>query len=347
MKNSDRKLFFLAFTERGFGLAGKLAALTGGEACLSAQAGGVHSWTSAHFNQADALVYVGAAGIAVRAIAPFIKSKTTDPAVIVIDEGGSFIIPVLSGHLGGANDLARELASAAGGIPVITTATDVNGRFAVDEWAKRQNCAVKNPSRIRMVSSKILSGETVKVWSRWPVQGDAPEFVRPADEKEMPDAVVDIYRESGPVCVPDGNVPLKLVPRIAVVGIGCRRGTAEEQIEACFRQFLEENGIEEEAVCLAASIDLKKEEPGLVQFCEQHGLPFVTYTADELKQVRGDFSVSEFVKSVTGVDNVCERSALCAAGNEEADRLLVKKTKYEGVTMALALKPYHPDWKWL
>ena len=338
---------FLAFTDKGFTLARRLADELAGKAFRSRESGGVQTWTAAHFFSSDALVFIGAAGIAVRAIAPYVRKKTLDPAVVVIDENGHFVIPILSGHLGGANDLARRLASATGGVPVITTATDVNGRFAVDEWAKRQNCAVQNPSRILPVSSKILAGETAAVWSRWPVNGDAPEFVRPADEEETPDVVVDIYRKSGPACVPDGNVPLKLVPRIAVLGVGCRRGTEEEQIEACFRQFLEENEIEEEAVCLAASIDLKKEEPGLVQFCEQHGLPFITYTAEELKQVRGDFSASEFVKSVTGVDNVCERSALCAAGSEETDRLLVKKTKYEGVTMALALKPYHPDWKWL
>lgn len=359
MEKKERKLYYLSFTERGRFLAEKLAALLGGEASTSAQAGGVNLWTERYFNKADGLIYIGAAGIAVRAIAPFIKSKTTDPAVIVMDEGGSFVIPVLSGHLGGANDLARELADVTGALPVITTATDVSGRFAVDEWAKRQQCAVKDPKKIVRVSAKILAGKEVLIRSDWPVSGEAPEFVRelvtgapgPGEGGAVrPDVTVSIRRQ--PEEDTGEEAPLQLIPRIAVLGVGCRRGTEAAYLEKCFSRFLEEAGIEEGAVCAAASIDLKKDEPGLLQFCRDRQLPFHVYTAEQLLAAEGDFSASTFVKKVTGVDNVCERSAVCAVGSGQeggghpAGELTVRKTVFEGVTMALAVKPYYPNWSW-
>ena len=134
---------YLAFTDTGLALARRLAdALPGSvDRCGS---GGVSlaGWTALQFAQSDALVFVGAVGIAVRAIAPYCRSKASDPAVVVLDECGRFAVPVLSGHLGGANDLARALAAVCGAVPVITTATDAHGIFAVDEWAKHQNCTV-------------------------------------------------------------------------------------------------------------------------------------------------------------------------------------------------------------
>ena len=134
---------YLAFTETGLALAKRLSAALPGSVARCGQDGvSLAEWASAQFVQSDALIFVGAAGIAVRAIAPHCKSKTTDPAVVVVDECGRFAVPILSGHLGGANDLARAIAAVCGAVPVITTATDAHGIFAVDEWAKHQNCTV-------------------------------------------------------------------------------------------------------------------------------------------------------------------------------------------------------------
>ena len=344
MDTTGRKLYYLAFTERGHRLAQKLSSAIDGEVFLSREAGGVNQWTARFFSQADGLIYIGAAGIAVRAIAPFIKSKTTDPAVIVIDEGGSFVIPVLSGHLGGANDLARELAAVTGSAPVITTATDVNGRFAVDEWAKNQGCRVLNPKRIVQISSKILEGKEILIRSDWPVDGEPPELVRlficGEPVSESPDVILSIRRFQK-IC-PEPENPLKLVPQIVVLGVGCRKDTEAAHLEACFRRFTEETGIEETAFCAAASIDLKKNEPGLLDFCRKRGLSFRVFSAEKLLAVPGVFSSSGFVREITGVDNVCERSAVLASAG---GGLLVRKKKYEGVTMAAALKVFHPDWK--
>ena len=172
---------YLAFTDTGLALARRLAdALSGSvDRCGS---GGVSlaGWTALQFAQSDALVFVGAVGIAVRAIAPHCRSKASDPAVVVLDECGRFAVPVLSGHLGGANDLARALAAVCGAVPVITTATDAHGIFAVDEWAKHQNCTVLEAERIKHVSSKLLAGQSVRFAAEFPVQGTPPAGVDPA-----------------------------------------------------------------------------------------------------------------------------------------------------------------------
>ena len=174
---------YLAFTSKGLALARKLAAAQPGAVARCGENGVIlANWTAAQFAQSDALVFVGAVGIAVRAIAPHCRSKATDPAVVVLDECGRFAIPLLSGHLGGANDLARRLAKACGAVPVITTATDVNGVFAVDEWAKHQHCLVAEPARIKKVSSALLAGRTVRFASDWPIQGTPPAGVEPAGD---------------------------------------------------------------------------------------------------------------------------------------------------------------------
>ena len=327
------KLAYLSFTEKGGQLAGRLAAALGGTAQRCGASCSLEAWTAAHFSQSDGLVYVGAAGIAVRAIAPHLKSKTTDPAVVVVDECARYAIPILSGHLGGANDLARAIGRVCGALPVLTTATDVNGVFAVDEWAKRQNCLVLNPERIKTVSAKLLAGGTVTVQSSWPIAGQPPRNVCQTEDRGA-DVLLDIH--------PGTGEKLHLVPRIAVLGVGCKKNVLPQTLETALAAFLTGAGVCEQAISAVASIDLKKNEPGLLDFCAAHGWPLKTYPAEQLREVEGQFTPSAFVKGVTGVDNVCERSAVLASGGT----LCQGKTAGDGITMALALAPYQPNWRW-
>ena len=327
------KLAYLSFTEKGGQLAGRLAAALGGTAQRCGASCSLEAWTAAHFSQSDGLVYVGAAGIAVRAIAPHLKSKTTDPAVVVVDECARYAIPILSGHLGGANDLARAIGRVCGAIPVLTTATDVNGVFAVDEWAKRQNCLVLNPERIKTVSAKLLAGGTVTVQSSWPIAGQPPRNVCQTEDRGA-DVLLDIH--------PGTGEKLHLVPRIAVLGVGCKKNVLPQTLETALEAFLTGAGVCEQAISAVASIDLKKNEPGLLDLCAAHGWPLKTYPAEQLRAVEGQFTPSAFVQGVTGVDNVCERSAVLASGGT----LCQGKTARDGITMALALTPYQPNWRW-
>lgn len=325
---------YLAFTEKGLALAQKLASALPGTVDRCGHGGpGLAGWAAEQFAHADALIFVGAVGIAVRAIAPHCRNKAVDPAVVVLDECGHFAVPILSGHLGGANDLARALAAVCGAVPVITTATDANGVFAVDAWARHQNCAVLEPGRIKRVSSRLLAGGPVRYRSEFPIAGQAPAGVVPAGEAERADFALTLF--------PAGDA-LHLIPKIGVLGIGCRRGTSTAQLEAAFAQFCAAHGLAAACITAAASIDLKAHEPGLLEFCRAHGWPVQFYSAAQLQNAPGQFTPSAFVRSVTGVDNVCERAAVLAAGGT----IILPKQAGGGVTFALALRPFAPDWRW-
>ena len=325
---------YLAFTAKGLALAQQLAQTCPGSVSRCGLGGvTLAGWTAQQFAAADALVFVGAAGIAVRAIAPHCRSKAVDPAVVVLDECGHFAVPILSGHLGGANELARRLAAVCGAVPVITTATDANGVFAVDEWARHQNCAVLEPERIKLVSGKLLAGQPVYYRADFPVTGTVPAGLFPADPPEKADFALTLC--------PTGQA-LHLVPRIGVLGIGCKRGTSAETLEAAFAAFWTRHSLAAQAVTAAASIDLKQNEPGLLAFCQARGWPVRFYSAAQLRSLPGQFTPSPFVQRVTGVDNVCERAAVLDADGS----LFYPKFACSGVTLALACRPFAPDWRW-
>ena len=324
---------YLAFTEKGLVLAQTLAAALPGSVTRCSKNGpSLADWTAAEFVRSDALIFVGAIGIAVRAIAPHCRSKTTDPAVVVVDECAHFAVPILSGHLGGANELARALAAVCGAVPVITTATDANGIFAVDEWARHQNCLVLEPERIKLVSGKLLAGNAVFYWSEFSLSGTVPAGLSAAQTQQQADFALTLS--------PAGNA-LHLVPRIGVLGIGCKRGTPAAQLEAAFASFCAAHSLAPQCITAAASIDLKQNEPGLLDFCRAHGWPVQFFSAEQLRAVPGQFTPSPFVQSITGVDNVCERSAVLAS----TGAIYIPKQAGGGVTFALALRPFAPDWR--
>ena len=328
------KISLIAFTERGLALAKKLAAALDGEAVRCPEEASLSDWTRRRFADADGLVFVGAAGIAVRAVAPHIKSKDRDPAVVVLDECGRYAVPILSGHLGGANELARRIAAICGAEAVITTATDRNGVFPVDEWARVQGCAIPCPERIKDVSSRLLAGETVTVRSDRPIAGEPPAGVALVTEGAA-DVTVSCRAEEG--------TGLCVVPRILTLGVGCRRGVQAERIEAAFVDFMKRNGYHAAAVARVCSVDRKAEEPGLLAFCAKRGLPFETFSAEALSAVEGDYTASDYVREVTGTDNVCERSAVLGSGG---GRLVCRKEASDGVTLALAEGDFRPDWRY-
>ena len=270
----------------------------------------------ASFSSMDALIFVGACGIAVREIAPYVKSKKTDPAVVCIDEAGQFVIPLLSGHIGGANALAEKLDATA----VVTTATDVRGKFAVDAWAARHGCAISDMGLAKAVSAAILEGD-VPLCSQFYLPVPLPEGT--------------FAGETGPLGIFIGwrtkehfARTLRLIPRVLRVGVGFRRGISAEAVVRAVQTVFAENGLDTAAIRGVCSIDLKQDEPGLLAACEKNNWPVHFYTA---QQLAGDFTPSDFVRSVTGVDNVCERAALL-----DAERLIVQKTARDGVTVAVA-----------
>ena len=282
-------------------------------------------WAEDGFREAGALVFCCAAGIAVRAIAPCIESKQKDPAVVVVDEWGKFAIPILSGHLGGANELALMIAEDISAIPVVTTATDLNHVFAVDVFAKKNHLRIEDMQLAKEVSAALLAGKSVGFRSDLPCHGELP---RGLTEK---DAELGICITADPGKVPYEKT-LRLLPMRYAAGLGCRRGKSAEELEAFLLRQLADCGVGIHELRCVASIDLKEDEAGLVSLCKKFGLPFVTYSAEQLNAVPGDFSGSEFVKKTIGVDSVCERSAALASGGG----LVKRKTAADGMTFALA-----------
>ena len=173
----------------------------------------------------------------------------TDPAVLCVDELGRFVVPLLSGHIGGANALALRLAEGLGAVPVVTTATDVNGRFSVDAWAARQGLFLDSMKAAKAVSAAILEGP-VPLCCDFPVEGELPPGVVRGDGGAV--GVCVSWRRKAPF-----RETLLLVPPVLRLGLGCRRGIAPEAVRAAVEQVLDQHGIHPRAVKGAASIDLK------------------------------------------------------------------------------------------
>lgn len=323
-----------AFTERGKATARRVREILGegarivvpprlSEADCAAYAGDLTTFTGGVFHS-DALIFVGACGIAVRAIAPHVASKRSDPAVLCVDERARFVIPLLSGHIGGANRLAKELAAALGAAPVITTATDVNGRFAVDAWAAENGLFICDMALAKRVSAAILTGNIPFCADHSNAGAGLPEGLVWGDSGAL-GVCVSVY-DRHPF-----DDTLLLVPRALRVGIGCKRGAPKAAIEALIEKVFRENNLRVEAVREAATIDVKGDEAGLNACCRERGWPVELCAAERLNAVPGNFAESEFVRNAVGVGNVCERAAAASGG-----RLIVPKTAGNGVTVAVA-----------
>lgn len=300
------------------------------EAKLPAMEGNHYAVTEAAFKDCQAIVYVGSVGIAVRSIAPFLKSKLVDPAVVSVDERGNFVIPLVAGHIGGSNELARVLAAHIGGQACVTTATDVNGLFAVDEWAARNRMVICSLSAAKDFAAALVHNDIVGLYSDFPVVEPLPRQIE--QTLEMGRYPVGMAVTLDKTAQPFATTVL-LLPKIVHLGIGCRRNTPLEKIEALVLPELERLKIDKRCIVSIASVDLKKDEQGLLTFAEKYKWRTKFYSAEELNEVEGDFTPSNFVQSVVGVSNVCERSAVRASGG---GKLLLHKTSLNGVTLAVA-----------
>lgn len=298
---------------------------------LEAVPGSTREWTKESFDTCDAIVYIGALGIAVRYIAPFIRSKDVDPAVVCMDEHAHYTIALLSGHIGGCNNLTERIASRMGSEAVITTATDINGKFSVDSFAVANDLRIMGLKTAKDVSARVLDGRFVGFRSDIPVEGELPNGLTPAENGEFGVSI------STDVSKRPFDETMRLVPMDIVLGVGCKRDTDPRKLHDFIFRILEGDGIAPERVRVVASIDLKKDEQAVLDLATSLKVPARFHSAEELNSIDGDFSQSKFVASVTAVDCVCERSASIEGGE-----LIRRKTAEDGMTVAIgriAMKP--------
>ncbi|MDE6213797.1 MAG: cobalamin biosynthesis protein [Lachnospiraceae bacterium] len=347
------KLSIISFTDQGRALSEKIGEMLkenreirlytkcragAGNAVLSSVeyvAAPLHEWAEKQMQEKNALLFIGACGIAVRAIAPSVTDKLQDAPVLVMDEKGRYVIPILAGHMGGANELAEYFALLTGAEPVITTATDLNEKFAVDLFAKRNHLVIGNKEGIVKVSSKVLAGKeiTISLESGHGSSDRMPEGVRllPYPPTEPVDVLIS-SQETG------FEAAIHLKPKEYIIGIGCKKGKPIDEINGFIEKKLRELDISDTQIYALASISQKREEPGLIEWCRRKDVLFRTYTAAQLQEVRGEFRKSAFVKGQVGVDNVCERAALKAC--DFGGKLICGKCAENGMTIAVSKRKW-------
>ena len=287
----------------------------------------------------DGLVLIMASGIVVRMIAPLLKSKATDPAVIVMDDAGCFAISLLSGHLGGANDLAKRCADVSGARSVITTATDANDLPSFDMLAKEYGWIIDDLAKVKHLNTLLLDNEEIAVVDpsgqtrAWLRGRGCVSFYETFSEAVNSSARGFLFVTNAVPKLPAGlNKVLILRPRNLVLGIGCNRDTALDEIADLVSSHLAELTLSIKSVCCVASIAAKRDEAGLTAFARQLDVPFRCFESNELHQVVFPSPPSEHALVAVGVAGVAEPAAILASGG---GRLLLHKVKSPNVTLAI------------
>jgi cobalt-precorrin 5A hydrolase len=308
--------------------------------------GKLDAFIKENYSKSSATVAVMATGIIIRAVAPCLENKLVDPAVIGVDAAGNFVISLLAGHYGGANELARLIAAGIGATPVITTASEVLKQQSVDEIARNLRLTLHNPGSLTAVNAALVNGERlvlvlvgdVKI-STGAIQGytieQAADAVQAVEILNRFDAGAVIAKEAVPSDRLTKPVTI-LTPKKIVVGVGARKNTDENEIVASVNYALTRVGVPLERVDRLATVDIKKTSRGMVAAAEKLGLPLEFVSVEALRSVKHvDLSPdSELVKEKIGVGGVCERAALISAGKNT--ELILKKMSMNGVTVAIA-----------
>lgn len=341
----SRPIRVVALTPQGAALARRLCRDLAGAHCWlpSSQAVGggenIFPALSQVFQEAFArgenLVCIMAAGIVVRSLAPYLKGKALDPAVVVVDEAGKFAVSLLSGHLGGANDLARQVARILGAIPVITTASEVQGLPALDLLAAQLGLAIENLPEVRGVQMALLKGQAVRVVDPEgylaELAGKFPGLFQWETNLDtaLTQAGPTVYVGFGQRLWPPGW--LRLRPQNLVAGVGCHRGTSSQEIIDFLQDTFQKEGLSLLSLKALATIEAKKAEPGLQEAARRLGVKLIWFTAAELENISVPHPSRQVARHL-GVKSVSEAAALKAGGRE----LLVPKRKGRNLTLAVA-----------
>jgi cobalt-precorrin 5A hydrolase len=293
-----------------------------------------------YFHRYSGHVFIMATGIVVRSMAPLLQHKTKDPAVVVVDECGQHAISLLSGHLGGANALARRVVDGIGADPVITTATDLQKVPAIDLVAQDRGLVIETPGNIRHVSMALLEGRSISLHDPYGyLNGALPDerLRRHRIAAGSDDGGAPLFGGPG-VWVDDIRVDLPpeiliLRPATLFVGVGCNRGTSAAEIRALLDRVLDHHQLAVNSIAGLASIDLKADEEGLLELAGALNCPLTFFTRDQLAVVTDIPSPSTIVEKYVGVRSVCEAAAILAS---KKGQLIAPKQTTPNATIAIA-----------
>ncbi len=348
------KTAFISVTDNGARLAADTAANLTCKLDLYAKAGregGTEATTyeslselvAEIYQKYNGLVFIMATGIVVRVIAPHIRDKRYDPAVVVMDEGGRHAISLLAGHLGGANELTHVVAKAAGAAPVITTATDIQQKPAPDVLAARIGLEIEPFDQLKRINAALVAGKRVVFFIDCSLPNYEHYVSLAAEQCIMlvtADDLVHTDRYDAAVVISDKELYMVkphifLRPATMAVGVGCRRGVSSAELFTAITDACRKIGRSVKSVGSVATTAVKDDEIGLLAMVEQMAVPFKTYSNEQLLHCIEKFGLetSAFVEEQIGVGNVCEASALLAAGT---DKLLLGKTIYDKISVAIA-----------
>jgi len=343
------KTAIYALTPQGARLGKHLADQTGGDLYLPVRLSGLfkavcfdrlQDAVADNFLKYPRHVFIAAAGIVVRVIAPHLRSKRDDPAIVALDQKGRYVISLLSGHLGGANALAREVACLTGGEAVITTATDTEGVPSMDLLAKERDLLIANMDEVKGINMAILEGKPIQVFDLEDRLGlknsDIPGLSvnRVERKEEWPVQKPGVW-VTWKLKTPDpGGNQLILHPRCLVAGIGCNRGTASGEIFELISTTFKENALSLKSLKCIATIEAKRDEKGLIDAANELNVPLLFADPSEIESINVP-NPSNMVKKHMGVSSVCEATAILKSGK---GKLLVPKTKSLNVTLAVALE---------
>jgi len=281
------------------------------------------------FGAYDCIIGIMAAGIMVRNICDLARNKLEDPAVLIMDDAGKHVISLLSGHLGGANEIAKKIAEITGADPVITTATDIHGKLGIDSLAKKYYLDIENPEKIKAINTVLVNDEL-------------PELFVPSEfDFILNDPVVKAsyngFRSNNNdfKCLLS-DVKLILKPKRFAVGIGARKDISRENVEKAIEKAMDILKLQVQRIDIISTGEMKINESGIIEAASNFHIPLEIIPLDKLKKFDyTGYSKSSFVREKFGISGVCEPSALIAAGKNS--KLVFKKTAFNGVTVAIAV----------
>ncbi|OEG63224.1 MAG: cobalamin biosynthesis protein CbiG [Halanaerobium sp. MDAL1] len=288
------------------------------------------------FKEYDALIFIMALGIVVRIIAPLLESKKSDPAVLTIDDTAQNVISTLSGHLGGANQLTAELAEFLEASPVITTATDCNNKLAVDLLAQRLNCEIKPFERLKKANGALLFGRELHIYSDYKIKLEKDDSLKKYSLNQLSELsrsrAFEVIISNHKFNLRENQ--LQLIPRNIVIGIGCRKNKTAAEIEAALGSLLADFNLLPESIKKVATIDLKKEENGILKLAAANNWPLEIVAREKIQKVEADLDIkkSDFVKKITGVAAAASPAAILASA---PGKLIIDKRKYSGITLSV------------